>query len=413
VYTEPLSRKSLLEFHYNFYQSHTLSDKKTFDADGAGKFTLPDAQLTNDFRNTYTYHREGIQFRNQQLKFNFTLGASLQQAFSNNGFGYLTSDTALRQSFFNILPNANFQYNFNSYSNLRFQYITYTNQPGLSQLAPVADNSDPLNIKAGNPGLQQEYYHSMRFNYIAFDPFRRTSFFAMLGFNDIHNRIVNDDEIDNTGVRTTRPVNLDGLYNLNGHLSWGFPLRAIKSNLNLNTSASYDHNASLVNGTRNNGNTWTLSQEGSLNFLYKELLDITGGIKVDYNDARYSLQPGQDQVYWTETYSMDFSWYGPRGLSIASDWNYIHRSGLPAGYNSSPFVWNAGLAKKMLRNGRGTLRLQVFDILRQNTGFSRNTSQNYIDDLSYKVLNRYWLLSFTWSLSRFAGAIKGPKIIIN
>jgi len=60
------------------------------------------------------------------------------------------------------------------------------------------------------------------------------------------------------------------------------------------------------------------------------------------------------------------------------------------------------------RRNYGLYRLQVFDILRQNTGFSRNTSQNYIDDVSYQVLNRYWLLSFTYSISRFAGkTLKG------
>ncbi|MES1160139.1 MAG: outer membrane beta-barrel protein, partial [Bacteroidota bacterium] len=264
AYTEPLSKKSLLEFNYDFSQSHSLSDKNTFDADGAGKFTVPNAQLTNEFKNTYTSHREGIQFRNQQNKFNFTVGAALQQAISGNRFSYLTKDSALQQSFTNILPNANLQYSFNKYRDLRLFYTTYTNQPGITQLAPVPDNADPLNIRLGNPGLKQEYYHSLRLNYAAFDPFRRTSFFAMMNFNDIHHKIVNDDVFDSAGVRTTRPVNLDGTYTLNSLLSRGFPLRALKSNLNLNSSIRYDHNASLVNGIRNNGNTWTFSQGADL-----------------------------------------------------------------------------------------------------------------------------------------------------
>lgn len=403
AYTEPLSRRSLLAFNYDFSQRHSQSDKKTFDADNTGKFTLLNMQLTNDFKNTYTYHREGIQFRHQQRQFNFTAGAALQQASSANHFSYFAKDSALRQSFLNILPSANFQFSFNKYRDFRMFYTTYTNQPDVTQLAPVPDNSDPLNIRLGNPGLKQEYYHSLHLNYTAFDPFRRTSFFAMLSFNGIHHKIVNDDVLDSTGVRWTRPVNLDGLYNMSGYLAWGLPLRALKSNLNLNSSFRHDHNASLVNGVRNNGNTWTLSQEAELNFLYKELLDITGGVKVDYNDARYSLQSGQNQHYWTEHYTADFNWY-PRGRwSIASDLDYTHRNGLPAGYNSSPLVWNAGVARKVGRNQKGTIRLQVFDILKQNTGFSRNTNQNYIDDISYRVLNRYWLLSFTYTISRFAG----------
>ena len=100
AYTEPMSKKTMLEFTYNFYQSHSNSDKKGFDADGSGKFSLPDTLLTNDFKNTYTYHREGTQFRNQQGKFNFTAGVSLQQAWSANRFSYLASDSSLASFFF-------------------------------------------------------------------------------------------------------------------------------------------------------------------------------------------------------------------------------------------------------------------------------------------------------------------------
>lgn len=407
-YTEPFSKSSLLEMSYNFYQGHSETGKQTFDADASGKYSVLNQLQTNDLRNTFTYHREGAAFRHQRENFNFTIGAALQQAVSTNVFGYVSKDSLLRQTFYNLLPNALLQYDFSKYRNLRMQYMTYTNQPSLSQLQPVPDNSDPLNIKAGNPGLKQEYYHALRLNYISFDPFRRTSLFAMLGYNGIQHRIVNDDEVDSAGVRTSRPVNLGGLYQANGFLSWDFPIRKLHSMVNLKSDVSYDHNASLVNGVRNNGNTWVLGQGADVNFSYKELLDISGGARVEYNDARYSLLPGQNQQYWTETYNLDFSWYLPKGLSLASDFSYIHRSGLPAGYNSSPFVWNAGVASQLFKNRRGLLRLQVFDILRQNTGFSRNTSQNYIDDMSYQVLNRYWLVSFSYSINRFAGkAVKG------
>lgn len=407
-YTEPLSKRSLLEANYNFYQSHSFAGKKTFDADINGKFTLPNQQQTNDLRNTYTYHREGLAFRHQLKGLSFAAGFMLQQASSVNTFGYTGKDSLLRQTFRNLLPNGFIQYEINKYRNLRLQYTTYTNQPSLTQLQPVPDNSDPLNIRAGNPGLQQEYYHSLRMNYVAFDPFRRTSFFVMLNYSGIRHRIVNDDEFDSTGVRTSRPVNLDGLYQAGGFISWDFPIRAIKSMVNLKSELQYDHNASLVNGARNNGNTWTAGQGADLQFSYKELLDISGGGKVEYNDVRYSLQPGQNQHYWTETYTFDVNWYLTKVLSFASDLNYIHRTGLPPGYNSSPLVWNAGVAAQVFRNKKGLFRLQVFDILRQNTGFSRNTSQNYIDDVSYKVLNRYWLLSFTYSINRLAGrAVKG------
>ena len=402
-YTEPLSKKSLLEFNYNFNQIHSASDKKTFDADFSGKYTLPNAQLSNDFKNIYTNDRQTINFRNQQKNYNFSIGIALQEASLKNNFKYLSVDSLLHQSFLNFLPNANFEYKINKYKNLRGYYYTFTRQPSVTQLQPVPDNSDPLNIKLGNPDLQQEYYHSIRLNYLSFDPFRHTSVFAMLNYNGIHHKIVNDDILGSTGTRITKPVNLNGLFNVNGNLSWGFPVRKIKSNLNLNSNIAYNHNASLVNEVRNNSNSWTIEQGADLNFIYKELLDITAGVKVNYNDVRYSLLPTQNANYWMQNYTLDFNLYLPKGFSIASDVDYVRRTGLSNGYNNNPVTWNAGLAKQLFKNKKGEIRLQVFDILNQNVNTSRNTSQNYIQDISYKVLNQYWMLSFTYNIRRFAG----------
>ncbi|MBS1597176.1 MAG: outer membrane beta-barrel protein [Bacteroidetes bacterium] len=403
VYTEPLSKKTLIEFNYNFVHNDAQSDKKTFDADASGKFNIPNEQLTNDFNNSYTYNRQGLHLRNQQKDYSLSFGATMEETNFKNDFKYLSSDSLLKQSFFNILPDAELQYNFNKYKHVRLFYNTFTRQPSTTQLQPVPDNSDPLNVKIGNPNLEQEYHHVLRMNYVTFDPFQHTSFFAMINLLATHNKIVNDDRINSDGQRLSIPVNLNGLYTVNGSLSWGFPVRKIKSNLNLNSNVSYDHNANLVNNVRNNSNGWTISQGADLNFYYKELLDITGSAKISYNDNRYSLQPDQNVRYWTQNYTLDFNIYLPKGFSIATDVDYIRRTGLPAGYNTNPVIWNAGVAKQLFNNKKGEIRFQVFDILKQNIGFSRNTNENYIQDISYKVLNRFWLLSFTYNINRFAG----------
>lgn len=407
-YTEPLSKKSLLEANYQFFRSHSFSGKETFNADGNGKYTLPNLQQTNDIWNTYMYHREGMSFRHQRANFNVMFGAVLQQASYSNVFGYSGKDSSLHQTFQSLLPHGQLQYDVNKYRHLQLQYQTNTNPPSLTQLQTVPDNSDPLNIKEGNPGLLQEYNHNVSMNYAAFDPFRRTSFFGMLNYSGTRHRIVNDDRVNSAGVRTSRPVNLDGLYRAGGFLSWDLPLRAIRGTMmSFKSDVQYDHNASLVNGDRNNGNTWTIGQEAGFQFTYKDALDINGRAKATYNDARYSLQAGQNMHYWTETYSLDGNWWITKAITLSSDVDYTHRSGLPAGYNSSPLVWNAGIGARVLKNQRGLFQLQVNDILKQNTGFSRNTSQNYIEDVSYRVLNRYWLLTFTYNFNRFAGKAVG------
>lgn len=403
-YTEPLSKKSLLEFNYNFNAAHSISDRATYDFDKtSGKHNALNTALSNNFRNGYRYHRPGLNLRYQQKKYNFAIGLAAQQAALESQFHIVAKDSAIERAFLNLLPRANLQYNINQYKNIRAMYSTFTRQPSVSQLQPLTDNTDPLNIKIGNPDLRQEYYHRLQATYISFDPYRHTSFFAGLSAGITGNKIVNADQLGVQGQRITQPVNVNGSYYINANSSWGFPLRKIKSKLNLNSSVSNSRNIGFVNTRKNNIRSWNASQEITWNYNYKELLDLGAGAEIIYNDVNYSLQKQQNLQYWNQHYRFDINLYLPGGFSFSSDIDCTTRSGLAQGFNLSAVLWNAGLAKQVFKNKKGECRLQVYDILSQNIGVNRSSNQNYIEDVSYNVLKRFWQLSFTYNISRFAG----------
>ena len=408
-YTEPLSKRSLMEATYNFNENQNQSGKETFDLDGGtGKYSFRNNILSNDFDNQYAYHRVGISWRYQQKKLNFSIGSAMQQSSLESQFIFLDKDSMINRSFTNLLPNARVQYNINKFKNFRLSYNTSTRQPGATQLNPIIDNADPLNIRIGNPDLEQEYNHRMQFNYMAFDPYRGTSFFSMLNFVIRENNIVNDDQITSQGVRTTRPRNADGGYNLNATLSWGLPAKFIKSNLNINTDISQARAVNFLNGFRNNILSRNITEQINLNFLHKEALDITLGMNVSYNSVDYSLSPKQNTNYWNQEYSLDATIYLPKGFSIASEFSFTRNTGYANGFNTNVALWNAGIARQLFKNKKGEIKIQMFDILNENVGISRNTNQNYIEDVYSKVLNRYLLVSFTYNISRFAG--KGAPV---
>ncbi len=403
-YTEPLSKKSLLEFNYNFSTAHSTSNRVTYDFDKlSGKHSALNTALSNNFLNDYRYHRPGVNWRYQQKKYNFAIGLAAQQASLQSHFHIMAKDSAIDRSFLNLLPRANLQYNINQYKNIRAVYNTFTRQPSVTQLQPLTDNTDPLNIKIGNPDLKQEYYHRLQAEYISFDPYRHTSFFAGLSAGITGNKIVNADQLGAQGQRITQPVNVNGSYTISANSSWGFPLRKIKSKLNLNSAVSNSRNIGFVNAQKNNILSWSASQEITWNYTYKELLDLGAGAEIIYNDVNYSLQKQQNLQYWSQHYTFDINLYLPGGFSFASDIDYTTRSGLAQGYNLSAVLWNAGLAKQVFKNKKGEFRLQVYDILSQNIGVNRSSNQNYIEDASYTVLKRFWQLSFTYNISRFAG----------
>jgi hypothetical protein len=68
-YTEPMGLNKLLEFNYAYTQNVSQSNKQTDNYNiTTAKYDNPNLLLTNDFENTFTAHRAGINFRVQQKK---------------------------------------------------------------------------------------------------------------------------------------------------------------------------------------------------------------------------------------------------------------------------------------------------------------------------------------------------------
>ena len=108
-------------------------------------------------------------------------------------------------------------------------YSTNTNQPSVSQLQPVPDNTNPLYVKLGNPNLKQEFTHALRLNASFVNPFKNRDFFIFLTMMETQNKIVNYDKINSFGVDSVLPVNVNGVYNLNSNINFGFPIRFLKA----------------------------------------------------------------------------------------------------------------------------------------------------------------------------------------
>ncbi|HEY9257689.1 outer membrane beta-barrel protein, partial [Chitinophaga sp.] len=179
VYTEPLFKRSLLEFSLGRSSTRSTADKTTYDYDpGTGKFDHLNTDLTNDFENTYGYTNAGFRLRTKQKKFSLAAGINWQQAALEGNVMAGTKDSVIRKIFDNLLPSLRFKYDFTRYRNLSINYTAITNQPNMSQLQPVPDISDPLNIREGNPYLKPEFTHLAQLSFMAVDPFRNKNLFA-------------------------------------------------------------------------------------------------------------------------------------------------------------------------------------------------------------------------------------------
>jgi len=394
-----------------FYNSNTgSSNKQAFDANPvSGKHDVFNGVLSNDFSSDYRYAGGGLSFRSNQQKLTITAGANLQAAALRTVDN--SKGLALRQDFTDLLPNALLKYSFASTRFLQLNYNTSTIQPSVTQLQPVADLSDPLNTRTGNPDLRRTYQHRVSLSFFSAVPSRRTNLMAMLVYSESTSAIVESDSVSSVGTRVVTPVNADGVRNLFGDINFGFPLRKMNSRVEFGVFFSYGANVSFVNGARNAIRSTTIGPRFTYDYSKDDKLDVQLTAAVSRYTGNYSLQPALNTRYMRQEYGANATGYLPWGVSVHSEFNVVLNTGRSDGYNTTIPLWNASIAKSLLKNDRGEVKLGVMDILNRNTGITRSVSQGYVLDEQYNVLRRYFLLSFTYSLNKSGLKTKGGPVI--
>lgn len=408
TYTEPLMKDRFLELSYTWNNRYSDSRNLTYDNEN-GKYDILNDSLSNIFENTFTTQQAGLNIRTQKLKYDYTFGLNVQFASLLND--NVSRNTHIDQRTVNFYPSAQFNYNFQRGKRLRFRYNGSTAQPTVTQLQPLPDLTSSLYVQQGNPDLKPSFSHSINMGYNVFNNSTFRGFFANVNASFTSNKIVNANRVDTSGKQYTKPVNSNGAYNLSAFAVNTIPIKSLNSSLNLTTNLNYNRDVSFT-GTKLDFSTLTksfnrnfgITQGLNFNYGYKELFDISVGANVNYSGARYDIQPRNNTNYFNYAFSFDYNVNLPLGFIIGSDINYTLNAGRAEGYNVDVTMLNAFISKSVFKDKRGQIKLSGYDLLHQNVSVGRNTGENYIEDVRNMVLQRYFMISFTYFINKFAGS---------
>jgi uncharacterized membrane protein YgcG len=398
IYTEPLGKRSLLEMNAYLSQSIGSSSRKVFDKNTNGNYDLLNTRLTNEFNSEYTYSGGGMNYRTNQRKFNFASGFAVQNAKLNGE--NISAKTKLNQNFKDILPSATFRYNFSQTKNLNIDYRTSTNQPSLTQLQPVLDQSNINRQTIGNPDLKRSYQHNVNIRFFSSKVISQKNFFALVNASTTNNSIINYDSILPSRVTLSKPVNVNGAYRVFGSLNYGFGMKKLYSRFNFGLNTGLNNNISYTNGLLNTIVTKTFGPSFRYNFTIDEKINLDLTARYSFNNTNNQISPALNTNFLTKVFGAEMDNYLPFDFLLNQSFNYTINSGRAEGFNTAIPIWNANFSKFFMKNKRAELKVSAFDILNKNAGISRNVSQNQIVDQYYNVINQYFMVSFIYSLQK-------------
>lgn len=413
-YTEPLSKKSFLQIQYGLNYQQSSSDKLTNDYSYVtNDYTDLNTLLSNRFTTNYITNKGGLSYRFNDTKFSFNAGVDFQNANLDNK-RELPYNNAIERSFNSLLPNARFQYNWNKKKSLRIFYRTSTSAPSVNQLQDVVDNSNPLQISTGNPDLVQTYDQRLFLRYNSTNTNVGSTFFGMLSGQTTQNYIANSTIVaqDSTtingtlvpkGGQYTRPENMSGYVNTRAFATYGLPLSALKSNLNTNASLSYTRTPGMINLEKNYANNTAMGLGVVLSSNISEKIDFTLSTNGNYNIVRNTLNTNANTNYYSQSSRLSLNVIFWKGIVFNSELNHQLYRGLSAAYNQNYFLWNMSVAKKLFKKQQAEIKLSVYDLLKQNNSIGTNISPSYTEYTQTNVLQRYFMLTFTYNLRFFKG----------
>jgi hypothetical protein len=402
TYNEPLTSKWNLVTEYSLNANKSKSHRNSYDKDVNAKYTDLNLLYSNNFDLDAIANSGTVTARFQGTKLRAAFGTGLSSIILH--LNDLDLQKKTKYNFTGFTPQAQFGYKMKPQTGFSISYRGNTVQPNLTQLQPLRNNSDPLSIYVGNPGLKVGFNHSINLSYNDFKVLKGRYVFTNFSYNIIKNAITNQSTVDSFGKTTYMPVNVNGNTNWFWWGVWNSGQGEKKLTSEIQPQANGGRTVNYINGQKNINTYAYISLTYRLRYSVNEKYNWSIGPMLKRNISKSSLRPTANNNYWN---------YGGRAdgyVKLFKNWELntdIDANLQPktAAFNKAAniTVWNAELNRKFGKDKSLKVALIAHDILNQNIGFNRTINSNFINEERYDRLARYFLLNITWTFNKMPG----------
>ena len=440
-YSEPLWKGAHLQTSYEMRYNQNKSDRQTYDFSGLAQnpFTgiIPeyrewdpwlehgawksvngqldyflDKQLSrySEYKN-YT-HNIRLMLRYWQEKYDYNIGFIIQPQHSNYIQDYRGIYVDTIRNVTNFTPTLDFRYKFSDQQTFRIQYRGDTRQPDITQLLDITDDSNPLYITMGNPGLKPQFTNSLNLYYNNYIQRYKRSIVVWANYRNTRNSISNLVRYDQeTGGSISRPENINGNWDVNSGLNFNTAIDTTAHwNIGTDTRVRYNNYVSYVAQQRadaQKNTTRSVNLSERLNLSYRnDWLEVTLDGWCNYQHTRNELQPTANLDTWQFNYGGQVMLRLPLGIEISTDLHERSRRGYnDPSSNTNELIWNGQISKTFLRSKLLTVALNFYDLLGQQSNYNRWVSATGRSDTRFNSINSYAMLHVRYRLNMFGGKI--------
>ncbi len=435
LYSEPLWKGAHLQANYEMRYSQNKSDRQTYDFSRMP--VNPFASVVPEYREwdpwiggisplddyldrnlsryseykNYT-HNIRLTLRHWQEEYDYNVGFLVQPQHSNFIQDYRGVYVDTVRNVTNLTPTFDFHYKFSDQQNIWVHYRGDTRQPEMTQLLDITDDSNPLYITQGNPGLKPQFTNSLNVYYNNYIQKYKRSIVFYVNYRHIRNSISNMVRYNPvTGGSISRPENINGNWNVNGGFTFNTALdSAAHWNVGADTRIRYNNYVSyvaqhLADAAKNTTKTTNINERLTASYR-NNWLEVSLDGQLNYQHSRNELQPSADLDTWQFNYGGQFLVRLPLDFEVSMNLHEHSRRGYnDASMNTNELIWNGQISKPFLKNKSLIVALNFYDLLKQQSNYERWVNATGRSDTRYNSINSYAMLHVRYRLNMFGGKI--------
>ena len=375
-----------------------------------------DDRLSRSATNVSRNHTVTLQFRYNFVNSNINIGVNFMPQYTGmDNFQYMgkvIGDTS--RVVYNWSPSVNYRYRFDRQKSLQFTLRTNTSQPSMEDMMDITDDSNPLNIRKGNPGLLPTLRNTAEANFQNYITETQKTINIRLSLeNSLRNVTQKTDYDPSTGVSVTQPINMEGFWtnwSASTNLTYNQTIPNTKWRYNASANGSYRHQESYMRtgsigqynpgagtgGTAVLSATNTISAGENASITYRNnWLEVTANGRFTYNHSENNQRQNQNMDTYTFSYGGRANARLPwRNLNFGTDLTMQSRRGYSGSYNRNDLIWNANASFSFLKGNAGTLQIQYYDILNDESNVTRSVSTTGRTDTKNNSIHSYIMVHF-------------------